>query len=302
MFDLVNHSNTLLINLPNMKSKIYLILFSIVLFSCSSESDEQIGDDNLGNNLLVSEVISTDWENPDYVYTDQFIYDENKITSITSNYSYQNNSPQNSQVYEFTYTNNLISRVDEYYGSNNSGQYNFSYDAQGRLSGWNYCYYNSNNNCDSEDRGSISYASNTMIENYINEEGTIYEDEGTIVFQLDNNENITSFVSTYQDTDNNGDSVTVTYNGSITYDNANGIYKNIVGMTPRIYTLIVDGFIGNGLNVNNNITSYSINAGDETGTITYAYDYNEDNYPRQITIIDDINSPDENSIVNISYY
>ena len=94
----------------------------------------------------------------------------------------------------------------------------------------------------------------------------------------------------------------MTYNGSITYDNANGIYKNIVGMTPRIYTLIVDGFIGNGLNVNNNITSYSINAGDETGTITYAYDYNEDNYPRQITIIDDINSPDENSIVNISYY
>ena len=75
-------------------------------------------------------------------------------------------------------------------------------------------------------------------------------------------------------------------------------------MTPRIFTLIADGFIGNGLivNNNNNITSYSINAGGETGTITYAYDYNDDNYPRQITIIDNINSSGENSIVNISYY
>ena len=43
-----------------MKSKIYLILFSIVLFSCSSESDDQNSDDNSGNNLLVSEVTSTD--------------------------------------------------------------------------------------------------------------------------------------------------------------------------------------------------------------------------------------------------
>jgi hypothetical protein len=285
-----------------MKSKIYLILFSIVLFSCSSESDDQNSDDNSGNNLLVSEVTSTDWENPDYVYTDQFIYDENKITSITSDYSYQNNSPQNSQVLEFTYTTNQISRVDEYYGSNNSGQYNFSYDAQGRLSGWNYCYYDSNNNCNSEDSASISYASNTVIENYVSDEGSIYEEEGTLVFQLDNNENITSFVDTYQEIDGNGDSITVTYGGSITYDNANGIYKNIVGMTPRIFTLIVDEFIGNGLNVNNNITSYSINAGGETGSITYAYDYNDDNYPRQITIIDNINSSGENSIVNISYY
>ena len=167
-----------------MKSKIYLILFSIVLFSCSSESDDQNSDDNSGNNLLVSEVTSTDWENPDYVYTDQFIYDENKITSITSDYSYQNNSPQNSQVLEFTYTTNQISRVDEYYGSNNSGQYNFSYDAQGRLSGWNYCYYDSNNNCNSEDSASISYASNTVIENYVSDEGSIYEEEGTLVLSL----------------------------------------------------------------------------------------------------------------------
>lgn len=73
-------------------------------------------------------------------------------------------------------------------------------------------------------------------------------------------------------------------------------------MTPRIFTLIVDGFIGNGLNVNNNITSYSVSDGVENETITYAYNYNDDNYPRQITIIDNINSNSENSIVNISYY
>ena len=52
------------------------------------------GNNNSGNSLLVSEIISTDAEDPDYVYTDRFFYndgdglDGNKITSSTSEYSY----------------------------------------------------------------------------------------------------------------------------------------------------------------------------------------------------------------------
>ena len=72
-----------------MKSKIYLILFAVFVFSCSSDSSSDDGNNNnnggnnnTGNALLVSEIIETDAEVSDYVYTDRYFYDGNKLTSI----------------------------------------------------------------------------------------------------------------------------------------------------------------------------------------------------------------------------
>ena len=88
-----------------MKSKIYLILFALFAFSCSSDSSSDDGNNNSGgnnnnggnnnsgNSLLVSEIISSDDDYPDYVYTDRYIYDGNKLTSIVEESTYQNGDP-----------------------------------------------------------------------------------------------------------------------------------------------------------------------------------------------------------------
>ena len=71
-----------------MKTKIYLILFALFVFSCSSDSSSDDGNNNnggnnnSGNSLLVSEIISSDDDDPDYVNTDRYFYDGTKLTSI----------------------------------------------------------------------------------------------------------------------------------------------------------------------------------------------------------------------------
>jgi len=266
-----------------MKSKIYLILLALVAFSCSSDSSSDDGNNNnnggnnnTGNALLVSEIISSDDEDPDYVYTDRYFYDGNKLTSISSESTYQNGNPYVDYLYQFIYTNNKITRVDEYYDGTLDARYNFEYDNQGRISFYDYCYFTSSGTCSYYDTNTFTYSSNgTVTNNYVYEAGTDYEEAGTLTLQLDNNGNIISANDTDADS---------TVNASLEYDNQNSPFKNIVGMDAIILTVIIDNVIS--LSAYNNCTSYNVEYSDnnEADQYNFAYDYNEDGYPRQVIL------------------
>ena len=272
-----------------MKSKIYLILFALFAFSCSSDSSSDDGNNNSGgnnnnggnnnsgNSLLVSEIISSDDDYPDYVYTDRYIYDGNKLTSIVEESTYQNGDPQVDYIYQFIYTNNKITRIDEYYNGSLDSRYNFEYDNQGRISFYDYCsLYSGSGTCDYYDTNNFTYSSNgTVTNNYVYEVGTDYEIAGTLTLELDNNGNIISANDTDEDS---------VVNASLEYDNLNSPFKNIVGMDAIILTVIIDNVMS--LNAYNNCTSFysEYSGNDEADQYNFAYDYNEDGYPRQAIV------------------
>ena len=291
-----------------MRSKIYLILFALFTFSCSSDSSSDDGSNNNGGNnntvnaLLVSEIIETDAEVSDYVYTDRYFYDGNKLTSIVEEYSYQGGNSGINYLYNFIYTNNKISRVDEYYGDTSTGiegRYTFEYDNQGRVSFYDYCYFDSSGNCEEYDTNNFTYSSNgTVTNSYVYNVGSDYEDAGTLTLQLDNNGNIISGNDSYQDVDNSGNPITVTVNASFQYDNQNSPFKNIVGMDAIMLVEFGSDILQ--FNAYNNCTSYSIEYSDEDEVYAYnyAYDFNEDGYPRQVIVTQGSYS----STVDVSYY
>ena len=292
-----------------MKSKIYLILLAVFVFSCSSDSSSDEGNNNnnggnnnTGNALLVSEIIETDAEVSDYVYTDRYFYDGNKLTSIVEEYSYQGGNSAINYLYNFIYTNNKISRVDEYYGDTSTGiegRYTFEYDNQGRISFYDYCYFDSSGNCEEYDTNNLAYSSNgTVTNSYVYNVGSDYEDAGTLTLQLDNNGNIISGNDSYQDVDNSGNPITVTVNASFQYDNQNSPFKNIVGMDALILVEFGSDILQ--FNAYNNCTSYSIEYSDEDEVYAYnyAYDFNEDGYPRQVIVTQGSYS----STIDINYY
>jgi len=262
-----------------MRSKIYLILFALFAFSCSSDSSSDDGNNNnnggnnnTGNALLVSEIIYGNDDNSDYLYTDRYFYDGNKLTSIVEEYSYQNGNSGVDYMYNFIYTNNKISRVDEYYGDTSTGiegRYTFEYDNQGRISFYDYCYFTSSGTCDYYDTYNFTYSSNgsVTVSNVYND-GSTNEETYTYTLQLDNNGNI---ISAYDSTNNY----------SLNYDNLNSPFKNIIGMDA----IMLLEFATEDLQFNayNNCTSFTLtNNNNEGDQYNYAYDYNEDGYPRQV--------------------
>jgi len=276
-----------------MRSKIYLILIALFAFSCSSDSSSDDGNsnnnggnNNSGNALLVSEIITTSVESSDYVYTDRYIYDGNKLTTIIEESEYNGNS-QVDFLHNFVYTNDKITRVDEYYSGTLDGRYTFEYDNQGRISFFDYCSFTSSGTCEYYDTNNLTYSSNGIVSIYsVYNVGSVDEENaGTLTIQLDNNGNMISAT----DSD---------VNGSFQYDSQNSPYKNIVGMDA----IILFTFVYNPLrfNANNNCMGYSFDYVNENATdeVNFAYDYNEDGYPRQVIVTEGSYS----STVDISYY
>ena len=288
-----------------MKSKIYLILFALFAFSCSSDSSSDNGNNNnnggnnnTGNALLVSEILV----NQGQYGSMNFNYDGNKLTYISSN-DFGDNTLLN-----FIYTNNKISRIDR---SNDTSQgtysrWNFSYDNQNRLIYYEHCYFDSSGQCENLDTFSFQYSSNgTVTQNFSYDYGNGQYDTGSLLLQLDNNGNIIGASDSYEDVDENGNPVTVSVSASLEYDNFNSPFKNITGMNAFI---VLDVICRNesvyllGFNAFNNCISSNIEYSDEAESYidTYAYDYNDDNYPRQILVSENNGSYDET--YDISYY
>jgi len=262
-----------------MKYKIFSILTCMFLFSCSSDgSDEATGNNNEnpsdGNALLVSEISHSDGEISDYSYKSKFFYDGYKIERI-ENESYYNGALSSTSSVVFVYINNLISRIDEYdsYNNNSFTRTELIYDSQGRLIGNSEsCYSNGQLVQDACDYTlDFTYNSNGII-SFVQDDSEI--SNGSI--QLDNNNNIISINST-----TGSDSYTAEYE----YDNYNSPFKNIVGNLPLLFFPQYINYLELELaSFTNNCTKITYESEYGSESINFAYDYNEDGYPRNIIV------------------
>lgn len=263
-----------------MKLKIYTLIFSLFIFSCSSNSDENndVSNDNNTNVFLVSKITFNDPDSSsDYSYEENFTYDENKIVE-RSMITYLNGSVSSTSKTNFVYANDLILRADSYdFNDNLSQTYSLQYDSQGRLTVVENCYYY-NGNCSETTTSSISYSSNGTVS--ITDTNSFSNDEEEQVFQLDNQGNIVD--ANFQDGDCEG-------MVSVDYDNNNSPFKNIIGANSLFVAFENLGFtdapiIGFYNNVLALQTDYVCdNSSDNSSnTSSFSYDYNQEGYPRNI--------------------
>ena len=293
-----------------MRSKIYLILFALFAFSCSSDSSSNDGTnnnsgsiDNSGNvstenALLVSQISVQDGGLE--IENQYFTYDGNKITTMSSVGSFH------TELLNFIYTDDKISRIDRYFDTSDGiySRFYFFYDSENRLSSFEHCYFDSSGQCGNLDTFSFEYSSNgTVTQNYSYDYGNGQYDTGSLLLQLDNNGNITSGTDTFQESDENGNQINITVNANIEHDNFNSPFKNIVGIDPFILFEIIDSEFSYNLSFSyfNNVTliDYSYSNNPENYSVTFAYDYNEDDYPRQV-IVNENGSSEQN--IDIAYY
>ena len=244
------------------------------------------GSNNPSDGPLVLSIVSTDSGGSNYVSTDTYTYDENKLESLTKS----NNQSSTIYTYYYVYTNDKVVRIDGYTSYNSEDpaqteQINYSYDSQGRLTSILETY-------SSEIRTTtVSYSSNGTITRTsgIESDNGALEITSIITYQINNNGNIDNLEVS---DDGGGD---YTYN--FEFDTYNNPFKNVVGLNLEI--LWFSGLTSTQLlSLNNNCISYeTVNAPAPFGN-NYYYDYNLDGYPRQIIIQD---SQGNESTIAIQY-
>jgi YD repeat-containing protein len=228
------------------------------------------GSNNPSDGPLVLSIVSTDSGDSNYVSTDTYTYDENKLESLTKS----NNQSSTIYTYYYVYTNDKVVRIDGYTSYNSEDpaqteQINYSYDSQGRLT--------SILETNSEIRTTtVSYNSNgtiTRTSGIESDNGTL-EITDIITYQINNNGNIDNL-------ELSGDGGDYTFN--FEFDTNNSPFKNVVGLNLEI--LLFSGITSSQfLSLNNNCISYeTVNTPAPIG-YNYYYDYNLDGYPRQIIV------------------
>ena len=230
------------------------------------------GSNNPSDGPLVLSIVSTDSGDSNYVSTDTYTYDENKLESLTKS----NNQSSTIYTYYYVYTNDKVVRIDGYTSYNSEDpaqteQINYSYDSQGRLT--------SILETNSEIRTTtVSYSSNGTITRTsgIESDNGSLEITDIITYQINNDGNIDNLEAS-------GDGGDYTFN--FEFDTNNSPFKNVVGLNLEI--LWFSGLTSAQLlSLNNNCISYeAVNAPAPFG-YNYNYDYNQDGYPRQIIVQD----------------
>ena len=234
--------------------KILLLFTTLLLISCSSDDDTGNNDNTNGDKTVLIKRITEyyDGGSTTDVYVADYVYDGNKIVSIkeylNDNLRYTNN---------FTYTNNLISQYNSIDESNDqySSSTFFRYDNNNRLTEY------------ISEGGGVEYSENFVYN------GNIVTSDNCTTFELQNNQ-IISF------TEYNDDICQIIgYTANLTYDNNKNAFANIEGYNWFFYydyTLSTTIEYPSGIN---NITF--------DGDYDYAYDYNENGYPRNVTVTED---------------
>ena len=278
-----------------------IFLFTVLLFiSCESEdsADDSNNSSNSDNNVLVKTITTTttyDGYGSDIV-VEEYFYEGNKIERKVE---YRSDDYTNIndvyRTYYYTYANNKISNVKRYDSDNDlEKEYVFNYGSNGNLVSYSEEWFYSS---DYEDKStySFSYDGNYIL--YCDE-----EDEDFVKYTTNSNGDVTfgkpvqscSF-SAEDYTDDDGDY----YTASIEYDSNPSPFKNIEGNN---FMLSVDAdifsyayFIG----YFNNVTKITFNEGDEIDIEEWTYDYNSDNFPRNIQ---EVYEGDFSSTIDIEYY
>tara|TARA_Y100000815_G_scaffold215568_1_gene200728 strand:- start:505 stop:1248 length:744 start_codon:yes stop_codon:yes gene_type:complete len=166
-----------------MKKIIYLffITTSIFLSSCSSD-DSSENNNQPSENLLLSQLIVGYDDGTSYIVN--FSYEDDRLVGTSDNDGYE-------EVY--TYTNNLLSRIDEYQDGTLERYGEFEYDSQNRLIEETYSFENTviqSNNYSYDEQGVI-----TMTDDW-GEYDYVLNDDGDIIEEIDVNGN-QDYIYTY---------------------------------------------------------------------------------------------------------
>ena len=247
-----------------MKITKFLTIFSLLLLFTSCSDDESTNNidnnDDTNTETLLRERI-TQYDNE--TITEFFNYDSNKnLASIIDSDGFS---------YNYIYENNLLKRINYTDSDANIIDYtNLNYDDTNNLI--NYVVYIPDN--DEGLKFDLEYNSDQTI--------TIKEYRGDLVNQNSLIGESTINLSNKQKVSEIGNDYSINYS----YDNKNGIYKNISNIeTLNLINIDFNGYIESG---NNNIIR--INEEENGNNIIfdeYEYIYNNDNYPVSATYLYD---------------
>lgn len=240
-----------------------IAFFVLATTSCTTEaidpnlnSSEDGGGNNNGNEstVLVSKEIVTDQSGAVVTYT--YTYDGNKLLKITGS---------DGSVEEYSYIGSLITQ--RLYNDNRGYSYQrdtFSYDAQGKLSGFISAVIFTDGTDASVNRNEYTYNSDGTItvKNYFGNEEAQTELQDTATVTITNG-NLVSY---------SGDE----YTEIATFDTKNSPTKNI--SCDAILTL---AYLEGG--INNELTNH-FDDGHEVQTAISTYTYNSNNYPATSTL------------------
>lgn len=227
--------------------KIFLFASVLVLTlsSCSSSDDSSPDPAN----MLVKSFTSND---EDGVLKTNVTYNGNKIVKMFDSDGYRA---------QFTYTGNLITRIDSYVDDNLEQRDNFTYDSSGRVLSYQMLDYGS----ETGDLTTFEYNADGTVstelfvgdldnQTMLNNTGTIYFTNGEV-----------SKIEKYFDG-------TLASTSLYTYDTKNNPFKNITGFSAISFT---DGDASGILhNVLTNVY--------EGSSSTFAMTYNSSDYPTKI--------------------
>ncbi|WP_055443140.1 hypothetical protein [Lacinutrix himadriensis] len=206
---------------------------------------------NPSSDLLLKQMIWT--ESDGTVYTDEFFYDGNKLTSVTEN---------GELAVDYVYENDLLARINNYGFDGTLEDYvETEYNASNQLIAYTVYITNGNEGL----RFELAY----------NTDGTITEKEysGDFVSQTSLiSEEIITIGNNQVLEENNVDG----YEGVYTYDDKNGIYKNISNLqTLNLINVDFSRYVDGG---QNNLLSL-VEDGNAVPFEEYVYTYNSSNYP-----------------------
>ncbi|WP_299363413.1 hypothetical protein [Winogradskyella sp.] len=254
------------------------LLVLILVFNCSSDSDSNDDNpsdnpgDNPGNTVLIEEIIYN-YVSDDDVYIQSFSYDGNKLLSILDS------EPDSDDTYEatFEYTNDRITRIDNYVDGELMEYVTLEYGTDGILSSFTVFIFD----IDGENvaiRNELNYedgSSNFDIDSYRGDFTSQTEFSGTTNYTVQNG-NISS--SAFPDTDSIE---------SFQYDTKNSVYKNISQIETIILVFHNTEYGFDIYGANNNITQLDDDQGGIIYTETFEYTYNSDDYPVSAMYYDD---------------
>lgn len=251
-FLLINYilcANNFKIN--SMKKLLCLLSVILVTFTSCSKDDNESAD--AASSVLLKTRIDIDEDGA--LYPAKYIYDGNKVSSITE---------ADGSVMKYTYTGNVITKIEEF---DTKGQLDFTTD---------YIYENG--------KMTVSIERNVGNDYYYKTEYT-HNADGTVSYEGFKGIDSTGIEQEYGATgkytfkDGNVLKLEVSYYGAESthiyeYDTKNNPFKNVVG-----FNLLLDDAA-----VNNVIKETSTSGSGstlKTNTITYSYTYDANNYPTE---------------------
>lgn len=245
----------------------------LVFTSCSSSDDSEPIVPVTPSGILIKKMVLTSNNEDSESYwnsTINFTYNGNKLVQAIDEDNYK---------LVYTYTGDLITKIEYFDGSTLDGQDLFTYNTDGKL----IEYRDLSVFEDFEHKFTYNYNSNGTV--------SVQEYQGTIgntspVFSPD----IYTFT--------NGE-LTSTNSGSITYDSKNNPFKNVTGY-QEIMTFEFSDDYAIAFGRNQNIVSAPAGTSTTDGTFS-TYTYNADNYPATSSTTA-IYSTGFNGTVNVQYF